>query len=46
MHAKFNPGSNRLVCAEFLFNSGSIIHQTKSLALKLDTMRCDDEGKR
>ena len=31
MRATFSPASNKLVCAEIIFDSGSVINQTKCL---------------
>ncbi len=31
MRATFSPASNKLVCAEILFDSGSVISQTRSM---------------
>lgn len=36
MRATFSPASNKLVCAEILFDSGSVVNQTRSLVTYQD----------
>lgn len=42
MRATFSPASNKLVCAELLFDSGSIVNQVKSLVSYQDDVMADE----
>jgi hypothetical protein len=41
MRATFSPASNKLVCSELLFDSGSVVNQVKSLVSYQDDIMAD-----